>query len=215
MNLLKTFFVFIFLFFSTQLWAQIESDVAYGSDENQPKDLFKAKQPQRGIYYNFNELKTNTPSGTSEFQENSVSGPVITYQIKGGEKNKRIKDAFGFSDGQSIYVNANTYGNGNYYVKVELVGRYLFFRDQGGSNIGLGGAIAIGPVAIGTGGGNSIKAYILDMENGTVETLNAKTLRLILSRDRELSQAFEQEKQRNNVGVLYEYIKRYNEKYPY
>ena len=215
MNLLKLTLTLIIFISGFQLKAQIETDVAYGADNNQPKDLFKTTVLQKGIYHNFNELKKNDPTGLKDFQSKSRSGIVPTYEIRGGAKNKKIKKAYGFSDGQSVFINANNYGRGNYYVRVELIGPYLFFRDQGGgSGIGLGGAIAVGPVAIGTGGGgNNVRPFVLDMNTGVITQLKPKTLRAILAKDKELLRAYEGEKQRNNIQTIYEYIRLYNEKH--
>ncbi len=212
-NLTYLFFVISILFINGEpLFAQIESDVVYGGGEERPS--LTNSLPQRGIYQSFQDLKKNNPSIQQPFQEQSRSGRVITYRIRYEANNKREKNAYGFSDGQSIYVNARNYGGGNYYVKSETRGRFLFFRDEGGSGIGLGGGIGIGPVAIGTGSGNRIRAYVLDMKNGTIERLNAKQMKIILSSDSALLRDFEEEKQKNNPAVLFKYIHLYNEKHP-
>lgn len=200
------FCIVLFLYFPAL--SQITPQVEYGAIEE--SDILDAPQPKRGIYQNFQELKSNSPSITEGFKESSRSGAIMTYQIRQGKK--KVKKAYGFSDGQSVYINARNYNGGTYYVKLEILGRYSLFREQGGSGIGIGGAIGIGPVAIGSGGGNRIRPYILDMQNGIIELLDRKQMQLILAKDRELSQAYANEKRRTSFAVMAKYIQAFNEK---
>lgn len=198
--------------------AQIETSPSYGGDPNktQPEKVIQPTQLNKGIYMSFSDLKYNQPSNQRpfEYKVSNRNFSIPSYQLRyTDEKKKKEKKAFGFSDGKLLFINANTYGNGNYYTMIEEIGRFLFFRDAGGGGIGLGGGIALGPVAIGTGGGNRIRAYILDIESGETTTLNAKKMKVLLSRFPNLSQAFEKEKQRNNPEQLKKYIQLLNNQY--
>ncbi len=199
--------VFLSLSFLTQ--AQISPNVEYGDDNQSPKSLSPNSLPGKGVYQDFKEFQSQQPSGSQTFTLDSQNGRVLRFLIRDQASNKKIKKAYGFSDGQSQYISARQYGNGNYYVRVETQGRYAFFRDEGGSG-GLGIGIGFGPVAVGTGNGNVIQSYILDRKNGVIEPLRPKLMKAILTSEPQLLRAYEEEKVKRDPNTLLKYITQYN-----
>lgn len=201
------------LFFSVSAtYAQINTNIEYGEQPQQnKKDILTAAVPQRGIYKSFQELRQNAPSGGENFEVKLNRGYVSSYQIKYTEVKKKEKKAYGFSDGQYIYINARNYGNRNYYVRIQEKGSYCFFVDEMQSGgLSIGGGVAIGPVSIGSGGGTRAKALTLDLKTGAIEVLNKKRMKTLLRKTPKLLNAYATEKQKNNLEVLRDYIVKFN-----
>lgn len=199
-------FFILFVFLSSPGFSQMSAPVEYGIVQDSSIRAFP--KPKRGIYQNFGELKNNEPSIQTDFRESSRQGSIVKHQIRIGKK--RVKNAYAFSDGKSIYINARYYNREVYYVKLEVSGRYALIREGGSGSYGPDASIGIGPIP-----GledQDFRAYVLDMETGFIEELTRKRMKRILAEDQELLRAYTQENKLASFEVLEKYIQAYNEK---
>ncbi|MBI1769899.1 MAG: hypothetical protein HY015_04955 [Bacteroidetes bacterium] len=167
---------------------------------------------KKGIYKNYKELRTNSPSIMTEFKIIPQYGYI---ELRTLTSDKRINEAFGFSDGKDIYINTFFYNKGNakaHYAQVIEKGRYFVWLDH---YLAPGDAAAIG-LAFGPFGtaiaSNGFDCISLDLKNGLIIPLNEKTLSIILAHDPELLQEMKASKKLSIADQL-KLVKAYNSKH--
>lgn len=87
---------------------------------------------KEGLYLSFEGLANNAPYTDSEYDFKPIKKKehIERYQVYHKGRKKRIKDLFGFSDGESIYISAATFTRAQYFVKSKMIGRYIYFEDE-------------------------------------------------------------------------------------
>ncbi|MDJ1485403.1 hypothetical protein QNI16_33240 [Cytophagaceae bacterium YF14B1] len=150
--------------------------------------IFQAEVPQKGIYYSFNEFRSNTPSYTDNFDvERSIrkgqrwngEERAIPYVRGKDGKPTMVRDAWGFSDGQQVYIHAQ-----NDYFPLKKVGRRFLFDAYASTNAAspaiatgaLVGGVVGGVVTVVVGGAtnnNTIQTYWLNMETGQIQAVSS------------------------------------------
>lgn len=95
--------------------------------QNPELHISTASQLNEGIYTNWNEMATNSPSNKSKFTYTLSPGVLIELY---NEKDQRITNAFGFSIDNKLYVNKKRYIQKEGYARVVEVGRYLAWYDD-------------------------------------------------------------------------------------
>lgn len=177
--------------FSDSDWKNKELAEAKPSDMEDKNVINQDFIPKKGLYMDFEDLLNNTPKQDIAYREKSIAQSKKTehFQIFQPEKNKRIKNLFGYSDGKNIYLNASRYTQADYFIKSKLIGRYMYFEDQysnptAAASFGIMGAVV------------SIKytGIVLDTKTGVTTVLNNKNMENILSGYPELLNEYNQTK---------------------
>lgn len=150
-------------------------------------------KPKKGLYRSFNTFLKNTPFDTSAyfFQPIKRKQRFERYQVYDNEEENRVKNIFGFSDGEHFYLSAMEYTSSHYFIKSQFSGRFIYFEDEiysqgAGVAFGLLGAIA------------SIKhtGIILDTKTGVTSILNTKTIKSLIEPHPELQKMYESSSKR-------------------
>ena len=166
-----------------------------------------------GIYKNFQEFKTNSPSIEFNYDILTKDEPygflglskVAVYRID-IEKKKAVDigEVFGFCDGKHIYINdddrmLNPKTN---FRRIEYLGAYGYFESTFHS------------ISNYTGQGITIMTYldkkVIDTNTGRVSILDKSTLRTIIADDKELLNEFNNASWKNKKlkDYLIKYLKR-------
>ena len=163
---------------------EIVADVA--SDKNLlPSNL------QKGLYFDFEDLLNNTPNQELKYKTKSIAQSKKSehFQVFQHEKNKRIKNLFGYSDGQSVYLNASRYTQEEYFVKSKFMGRYIYFEDQYSSKAATA-ALGLLGAAVST----KHTGIVLDTKTGITTVLTNKNMESILKDYPELLEEYNRSK---------------------
>ncbi|WP_194774420.1 hypothetical protein [Pararhodonellum marinum] len=147
--------------------------------------------PAKGLYLHFDNWLNQTPHETDGFSIKPINenGKIPRYQVL-DERKKKIKFIYGFSDGASFYLQASNYlTGGNYFVKSDLIGPYLLFKDQISDPTM---AVAFG--AIGALASTKTIHIVLNMQNGMITFLNKANMADLLSDHPELLSIHENSK---------------------
>jgi hypothetical protein len=210
------------------------------------KTIFNTNSFRKGIYANFEEFKNNKPSITDGFtivpnpgtifkmdDEISFAGKrfipnqMMTHDSIAiaahivDKKGKKIKYAYAFSDGKSLYINSALYQNySNYYLRVWEIGKIVYFRDP---KMNLVNGIVTGWVLAGLPGmligeasarSQPDGVIIFEEDGGSPFELDYKTLTSIFKLyDRELLTQLEAEEDRKTATVLEKYVIQFNRKH--
>ncbi len=157
--------------------------------ENQKLDstnnIVRSKILNKGFYKSFSDFYNNSPKILkNELSIVPTNKGINQYKLIDSLTNRRIKNFYGYCDGEHIYINAYVYGQtvANYYSKVISFGKYMLLDDEYKdpmataalvSGFGLlGGLIADGIAK---------KGMVIDMQTGQVLVLTEKNFEKILS----------------------------------
>lgn len=168
---------------------------------------------ESGLYKTFEELKYNNPSVKLNFDITSKTQQVgmgknaekvTNYRLDlSRRKAKSIGEIYGFSDGKNIYINTigGRTGYAKDFVKIQMYNRYGFFSSIGHTTIVVGSVVTSSVYVV---------HNLLDMNTGEIIELNNKKMREIMSDDKELLEAFEDEsrKQLKIPEYMHSYLKR-------
>lgn len=224
------------------------STVAFGQEES----VFLTRNIKRGIYYSYKQFKANVPDETEDFLSRPLPQKVsyvpnaaeqlypnqthadttqLMYMLHDSrKKNKAIRNAYAFSDGENVYINSALYQNhSDYYLKVLDFGRILYTRDPimdkaakkvTGAMIGVfTGGIIVGAIGATIGASSSSlesRGVIVFFEDdGVPYILNKKTLTSILiEHDPELYKQYQQETNQTGELTLEKYVLLFNQRNP-
>lgn len=90
---------------------QALSSLLVGAQELPASDLSGTKSFRYGVYVNFMEFRDNAPSNTKEFTVKKNGEGKYLHYLLFDKRGKPIRDAYGFSDGKTVYVNAANYSH--------------------------------------------------------------------------------------------------------
>lgn len=193
-----------------------------------------------GFYRSMDELLDNSPSYPFDykvarrkvFAGGLLDPKVNVYNIEiTKEQAEIIEDVIGFSDGYDIYLNtirtgyfgalqSKKFNHKTNFIKVDLIGKYLYFNDLSHNNnmmyngtgmglsAGVGGGFSVG---IGIGRSRKYLPYVIDTNTGEKIKLSVKVMRKILKDDSALLEKFNDD--RNRKKNFDKYIERYNSQY--
>ena len=199
------------------------------SQDSVTNNILSTKKFRKGIYYSFKEFRDNSPSTTNEFRVEADSSKFDRYKLLSAT-NKKIKNVYGFCDGSYLYLNARTYGQGSYFVRILALGKIIYFEDKRGKKNAfanemsgvavMGGAIGgalVGAMAYGFGkrNANENPGWVIYMADETGEPfiLDHVTLSSILKEaDPQLNQEFKSRKDKNRFDVLVDFMNQFNQK---
>ncbi|MEQ9443246.1 MAG: hypothetical protein RIG62_29685 [Cyclobacteriaceae bacterium] len=198
--------------------------MAFGQKSDYPK----------GVYMSFDEIKQKTPSVSVELEiERRTKGEIKMnggndYKLYTSDKSirKKIikKEYYGYSDGDSLYINCIHYDIQPWYATVLSDGKFLVIRGgismipktqkaqldnqaQLGYMFGaIGGAIQGAKLAM------LRFIYVIDKESNQITTVSSDYLRKLLSETPELLEQFEAEEEQANQKIFVKYLGLLNEK---
>lgn len=177
-----------------------------------------------GIFEKYSDFKQNKPNITTGFKIRIDSGSAFVRYFLIDPRGKKIKNVYGFSDGQALFINAQIYGQPNYFVPILMRGEIFYFEDEIGKTNALaansGAAYMFGMIG-------GMTSYLLSApkasqnpgwiiyfpdEDGYAYALSRKTMKSILKDDNpELLQQFENESGKNQYEVLIKYLNLHNQ----
>lgn len=88
---------------------QVLSSLLVCAQELPADDLSGTRSFRYGVYVNFMEFRDNAPSITKDFTIKKDGEGKYLHYLLFDKKGKPIRDAYGFSDGRTVYVNAANY----------------------------------------------------------------------------------------------------------
>lgn len=196
-------------------------------------DILTTKKLRKGIYLTFKELKENSPANNSPFKVEADTSKFDRYNLY-SHANKKIKNVYGFCDGENVFISAKTYGQGNYFVRILVLGKIIYFEDKRGKKRAIAsqanGPAIMGGVLGGAVGGAIAGALVYSQpgtnvnenpgwvvytgdENGEPFILDPVTLSSILQEaDLELYQDFKSRKDVGKFEVLVEFMNQFNQR---
>lgn len=172
-------------------------------------DILKAQELKEGVYANFREFRTNSPSivGQIEFKENSEAARMLVganknklYIIDSVGNRKRLKkQIWGFCDGEYVYIFWDKSPSlRRYFNKLITIDRYCIFLDDGYSSSGASFNNFSVPVFA-----KYEIDYILNINNGITYKVNNKLMKVILAKDPELLKKYKSEKNRRSKRLRF------------
>lgn len=188
-------------------------------------DILTTIKFRKGIYQLADDFKSNTPARTDEFKLEPYEGNFVRYRLL--VKDKKVRYAYGCSDGKAIFINAKVYGQSNYFVPILILGPITYFEDQRAKNSELVGSAVgytlLGGVLIGAATGSLMSqnntyshpgwiVYLPD-KDGMAYPLESQSLISILEEtDTELLEKFKQEKKPDHAKML-DYVLEFNRRH--
>lgn len=210
------------LFLLLLLYAQ----VAFAQDST-TNNILTTRKFRKGLYNSFKEFRDNSPQNI-DFKVEADTGKYERFKLF-NTSNKKIKNVYGFCDGSYLYINAKTYGQGNYFVRILLLGQIVYFEDAKGKSKAMtaesagtatffGGAVGLAIVH--SSSEKSVKenpGWVVYMADNTGEPfiLDPDTLSSIFEEvDHELNLAFKANRNNKKFDVLFDYMNRFNQRHP-
>jgi hypothetical protein len=198
------------------------------SQDTITNNILTTKKFVKGIYVTFREFKENSPSILEDFIIKADTSEFERYELLVPNSKKKFRNVCGFSDGESVFINAQTYEQRAYFVKMLILGKITYFEDAraktkiiGMNNAAVGhllGGIIVASILYAEAAKRSVKnpgfvVYMPD-DDGRPFILETKTLRSILKEgDPELSKNYQEESDKNNHKVLIKYILEFNRRH--
>ncbi len=173
--------------FASSDWKTRQSEIYKGQPVNtltKDEHILYTTERRRGIYKNFEELVSNSPSINIPFKV--INKNKFTF-IEDMNLSNRIKGYYGFCDGSNLYINTLDYNasDGKHFAKLIEEGRYCLFLDHyvgGGEQIASQVAFGLVGSALAKSGWDNI---VLDMKTGEIFPLYDDTMKKILKEDLE------------------------------
>ena len=195
---------------------------AFAQNDSISNDILTTKKYRAGIFVKYAEFKTNSPSIEKGFKITADTGKYDRY-ILHFNKGAKIRNAYAFSDGKDLFINAKVYDQSNYFVKILLLGPITYFEDKRAAknlNAAFFGASVVGALA-------SVAAtellstadplnpgwilYLPD-DDGEAYVLDKTNLQSIFKEANfDLLKRFKAEKENTKLEVLLRYVKEFNE----
>jgi len=172
---------------------------------------------QRGIYTSFKDLKNNQPS--LELDANisaTIDNNKEQYVLTCPETGKTLKHSylFGFSDGESIYLNTAKYYKGNHFIKLNpFAGNFMLSEDvvvdeqkltayyhssEVPSDMTFGAISVIFDESLST----KKNKLIINMNDGSMVVLTNKNFKRLIKKDKELLRLYHDVEQKNEACQL-------------
>ena len=135
------------------------------------------KIPKAGLYSSFSKMNKEEPFKTEGYEISHTKGKYPKYFIKGNDGKRITNRVMGFSDGESVYLNASRYSYQSHFVKCKEMGKYMYFEDRfadpmAGVMFGL----------LGSALSNSAKPILLDTTTGLIIKLDDIGIRKFLEK---------------------------------
>tara|TARA_R110002051_G_scaffold130577_2_gene204441 strand:- start:50323 stop:50967 length:645 start_codon:yes stop_codon:yes gene_type:complete len=188
----------------------------------------------KGIYMSFEEILKKEPSNSASLEIIKRSNTDIKmsggndYKLRSNDKlisNKDIrKDFWGYSKGDTLFINCFQYEIQQGYTPLLSDGKYLVITAGLSSNLDMQeyqlqnkkllGAY-FGPVVGGIQGAKLAMLrfiYVIDKETKTVKTVSPDYLKALLLREQDLFVAYQKEEEPENPNIIMKYLLLNNKK---
>ncbi len=173
---------------------------------------------QKGIYTSFKDLKNNQPSldltgNVSASIDQNKEQYFLTCPKTG--KNLKYSYLFGFSDGESIYLNIAKYYKGNHFIKINhFAGQFMIGEDvvvddkkltayynasEEPSDMTFGAISVVFDESLST----KKNKLLINMNDGSMVVLNNKNFKRLLKKDKELFRYYQDAEQKNEACQLH------------
>ncbi|MFM8912011.1 MAG: hypothetical protein ACKOE6_03690 [Flammeovirgaceae bacterium] len=195
------------------------------SQDSLTNNILTTNKFRKGIYSSFRDFRDNSPTFTEDFHVVSDTGKFDRYHLYSTSKKKKIWNVYGFSDGEGVFINAQTYGQKNYFVRILLLGSICYFEDARakasviGSNSFAKGAVwggfFVGAIVSEAAASHAAKnpgwvIYLPD-DDGQPFILDFRTLGSILKeKDHTLFKEYEKLENKKDFKVIIEYVAQFN-----
>ncbi len=181
-----------------------------------------------GIYQSFAEFRDNRPSIRSGFEiQVDSSADFLQYRLA-DRKGRKIKWVYGFSDGERVYLNAQVYNRGAYFVPALVLGNIVYLEDQRARRRTADMAIVNMGIAFGLIGATATAAatssesrenpgWVVHMpdNDGNIYVLDHVTMKAILQQDDpDLYREYKARPDKNRQSTLLHYLRLFNERHP-
>jgi len=197
---------------------------AMAQNDSISNDILTTKKFRAGIFVTYAEFKANLPSIEKGFSIMADTGKYDRY-ILHFDKGKKVRNAYAFSDGKDLFINAKVYDQSNYFVKILFLGPITYFEDKRAKKKTPASALVIGGVLGGAIGGALANAVVgvadplnpgwiiyLPDEDGEAYVLDKTNLMSIFKEaNLDLLKKFKGEKGNNQLEVLLYYVMEFNE----
>ena len=172
---------------------------------------------QKGIYTSFKDLKNNQPSLDLTGNVNtSIDQNKEMYYLTCPKTGKNLKHSylFGFSDGESVYLNTAKYYKGSHFIKIDpfadqfMIGEDVVVDDQKLtayyntseelSDMTFGAISVVFDESLST----KKNKLLINMNDGSMIVLNNKNFKRLLKKDKELLRIYQDVEHKNEACQL-------------
>ena len=169
--------------------------INYGQAETS-NDIIASGVKQQGIYMNFAEFRSNSPSVKGEINVSENGNWFRILDPSTGKYEKMKAEAWGACINDTIYIYLpETHGPQSPHIyPLQILGRYCYFEESGMAVYNLGGVTTQGTITA---------QYILNINNGQVYKLNRRLMEEILQKDPQLLKEFHAQKSQDIPFIAY------------
>ncbi|CAM4204111.1 hypothetical protein [Gillisia hiemivivida] len=159
------------------------NDLPVANNDRTNKKIDFSEGLKKGLYYNFNNLLSNSPVDTLDYNTKLIAETkkLQHYLVHYPNSRKRIKNLFGYSDGENIYLNATNYTQEEYFIKSKFLGKYVYFEDQYDNKYVTAAFGMIGSLA-----STKLHGIVLDTQTGIVTVLTENKIEKLLEQQPQL-----------------------------
>ncbi|RKS55127.1 hypothetical protein BC962_0084 [Gillisia mitskevichiae] len=162
-------------------------DLPIANTERSIRKLDFSEGLKEGLYYSFNDLVSNSPKDTIAYNAKLIAETkkFEHYMVYYQNAKKRIKNLYGYSDGESIYLNVFKFTQAEYFIKSKFLGRYVYFEDQY-DNKNVSAAFGM----IGALASTKLRGIVLDTQTGIITELTDNMIEDLLEQQPQLLQEY-------------------------
>jgi len=165
--------------------------------------VLKETSYRRGIYRTFTEFLNNAPSIVDDFSVEG-SGERFRLVFKDSAVSRRHTKMFwGFSTGDSVFVNTGNYQNNKVYRAMREVNRYCYWEDR----VTQVQVVYGSPVPIVR---TTNEGVVLNMNNGNFYFLNKQVMYSVLKTDAKLLSQYKNAPNKGKNEVMFAFLSKYN-----
>ena len=183
-------------------------------------NLFGQGYP-KGVYMSLRDITEKNPSHQSEVNvERSPKSEDVGYLLfsvdNSEKKNFFKKKAYGYSDGEKMYINGRKFKTQDWYSEVLSDGRYIVFKGgalRNDPNVAMAG-VMFGAIGAGIASAKQSKkryVYAFDKDTGRTTVIHMQSIQKFLEQDSGLLESYMKEENMNAPDILIEYMARLNE----
>lgn len=171
--------------------------------------ILKETSYRRGIYRNFTEFLNNAPSITEGFSV-EASGERFRLVFQDSVVSRRDTKAFwGFSTGDSIFVNTGNYQDAKVYRLMKAVDRYCYWVDHI-THVHSASSALPAPMVVPVPH-TTTEGVLLNINNGNFYILNKQMMFSILKNDAQLLNQYKNSPDsRGKIDVMFSFLSKYN-----
>ncbi|MCU0325673.1 MAG: hypothetical protein MUF45_10530 [Spirosomaceae bacterium] len=174
-------------------FTNLTGEVFAKKELNKTKNILKADTMRVGFYKSFADFYNNTPRSIENISISALNKKNVLFKMIDNTSSKRIKNYFGYCDGENIYINAFAYGQtvSNYYAKVLSVGKYLLLDDTYIDPVTSAVAVNFGLLGGLVAASTAKRGIVIDIETGLSIVLSEKSFKAILKDHEDYLQRYE------------------------